>query len=109
MEQECTNAEEQSKAITPYIFDGNHYCTPCIFHGNHYYLRKSPKKHTREQSMGESMAAITEKQWILILRYIVKRVIRNCFGCKSFHTTPFTSQQQSILPSKQLQKQDLFK
>ena len=44
------------------------------------------------------MAAIRENFWIPKLRQIPKRVIRNCFGCKRFHTSLFITQQQGILP-----------
>ena len=46
-----------------------------------------------------TMAAIKENYWIPKLKQIAKRVNRNCFGCKRFHTTPFTTQQQGIIPS----------
>ena len=44
------------------------------------------------------MAAIRENFSIPKLRQIPKRVIRNCFGCKRFHTSLFITQQQGILP-----------
>ena len=46
-----------------------------------------------------TIAAIRENYWIPKVGQIAKRVIRNCVGCKRFHVTSFSTQQQGILTS----------
>ena len=59
------------------------------------------KAHKKTMNGGVilTIAAIRKSYWIPKLRQIANRVIRNCFGCKRFHATSFTTQQQDILPS----------
>ena len=66
-------------------------------------------KRTMHGGVILKMVVIREKYWIPKLRQIPKRVIRKFFGCKKFHTKPFTTQQKGILPSDRTTDQNLFK
>ena len=60
------------------------------------------KAHKRTMHGGVILtkATIRENYWILKLRQIAKKVIRNSFRCKRFHTAPFMTQQQRLLPTE---------
>lgn len=53
---------------------------------------------TLHGGVGLSMSHIREKYWIPKLRYLTKKVIRNCYGCKRFQVTAFKSPPQGNLP-----------
>ncbi|KXJ13025.1 hypothetical protein AC249_AIPGENE28184 [Exaiptasia diaphana] len=48
--------------------------------------------------VGNTMAAVRERYWIPRLRYLTKRVIKSCHGCKRFHATPFPRPPVGNLP-----------
>ena len=76
--QEFTNVWEEFKAIIHYIF-----------HGDQFLLRRL---------LVSTMAAVRENYWITKLQELMKRVIRNCFGCKRFQVKPFATPPQGQLP-----------
>ena len=41
-------------------------------------------KKTMHEGVISTMAAVRENYWITKLQQLIKRVIRNCFGCKRF-------------------------
>ena len=44
------------------------------------------------------MAKVRDSPWILRLRKLVKRVIKQCYGCKRFQITTFANPSQGNLP-----------
>ena len=55
-------------------------------------------KRTMNGGVISTMAALREKYWITKLQQLTKRVIRNCFGCKSCEVNPFATPLQGQLP-----------
>ena len=45
------------------------------------------------------MAKIRSKYWVLILRQLVKRVLRKCYGCEIFHVKRYLVPQKGLLPA----------
>ena len=55
-------------------------------------------KRTMHGGVISTMAAVRENYWITKLQELMKRVIRNCFGCKRFQVKPFATPPQGQLP-----------
>ena len=53
---------------------------------------------TLHGGVGLTMAKVRESHWIPRLRKLVKRVIKQCYGCKRFQITAFANPPQGNLP-----------
>ena len=53
-----------------------------------------------------AMAKIRDQYWIPILRQLVKRIIKKCYGCKRFNITHYPKPSQGLIPTDRT-KQDL--
>ena len=45
------------------------------------------------------MAKVRSKYWVPTLRQLVKRVLRQCYGCKKFHVKSYPVRQKGLLPA----------
>ena len=66
-------------------------------------------KRTMHGEMISIMAGVRENYWITKLQQLMKKVIRNCLGCKRFQVKPFATSLKASYQLIELWDQDHFK
>ena len=64
-----------------------------------FYPVYIPHKSTLHGGVGLTMVNVRERHWIPRLRRLVKRVIKDCHGCKRFHAIAYATPPPANLPT----------
>jgi hypothetical protein len=66
----------------------------------HYYkIIHNAHVQSLHGGVGSTMAYTRQQYWVPRLRQLSKKVIRNCYGCKKFHTSTFQHPPVGPLPT----------
>ena len=63
-------------------------------------LVKNAHLATLDGGVGLTMTKVREHYWVPKLRQLTKKIVRNCFGCKRFHTMALKQPPQASLPTE---------
>ena len=69
-------------------------------------LVEEAHRKTLHGGINLTMAKIRSQYWIPVLRQIVRKIVKKCYGCKRYHTKPYVTPVQGQLP-KDRTTQDL--
>jgi len=63
---------------------------------------------TLHEGVGLTMAAMREKFWVPRLRHLVKKMTKNCWGCKQFQATAMAAPPPGPLPTNRTEGTTAF-